>query len=88
MQNAQANVVVERAHQMLGYNQIRSFELQDNPYYDQDDPWTGILSVVAFAMRATFHTSYYFSSMPGQLVFRRDMTLNQQCLADWTMIKT
>jgi transposase InsO family protein len=42
-QNPQANAIVERAHQTLG-NLIRSFQLQDKPYYDPDDPWGGILT--------------------------------------------
>ena len=37
MQNPQANTIVECAHQKLG-NLIRSFQLQDNPYLDTDDP--------------------------------------------------
>jgi hypothetical protein len=36
-QNLQANAIVERAHQMLG--NLMSFQLQDKPYYDPDDPW-------------------------------------------------
>ncbi len=31
-------------------NLIRSFQLQDKPYYDLDDPWGGILEAVAFAL--------------------------------------
>jgi hypothetical protein len=54
MQNPQANAIVERAHQTLG-NLIRSFQLQDKPYYDPDDPWGGILAAVAFALRSTYH---------------------------------
>ncbi len=41
-------------HHMLG-NLIRSFQLQDKPYYDLDDPWGGILVAVAFALRSTYH---------------------------------
>jgi hypothetical protein len=52
MRNPQANAIVERAHQTLG-NLIRSFQLQDKPYYDPDDPWGGILTAVAFALRST-----------------------------------
>jgi putative transposase len=82
--NPQANAIVERAHQTLG-NLIRSFELQDNPYLDPDDPWGGILAAASFAMRATYHTT--LQATPGQLVFGRDMILNTQYLADWTAIK-
>ena len=82
--NPQANAIVERRHQTLG-NLIRSFELQDNPYIDMDDPWSGILAAAVFAMRSTYHTT--LRAMPGQLVFGRDMILNTQYLADWTPIK-
>ena len=37
-QNPQANAIVKHAHQMLR-NLIRSFNIQDNPYLDLDDPW-------------------------------------------------
>ena len=66
-------------------NLIQSFELQDNPYLDMDDPWSGILAAAAFAMCSTYHTT--LCVMPGQLVFGRDMILNMQHLADWTAIK-
>jgi hypothetical protein len=84
MRNPQANAIVERTHQMLG-NLIRSFQLQDKPYYDPDDPWGGILAAVAFALRSTYHMT--LQAMPGQLVFGRDMVLNVQHLTDWTAIK-
>ena len=71
-------------HQMLR-NLIRSFELQDNPYLDSDDPWSGILAAALFAMCSMYHTT--LRMMPGQLVFGRDMILNTQYLADWTAIK-
>ena len=66
-------------------NLIRSFKLQDNPYIDMDDPWLGILAAALFAMCSTYHTT--LRTMPGQLVFGRDMILNTQYLADWTVIK-
>ena len=71
--------MIERAHQMLG-NLIRSFEFQNNPYIDMDDPWSGILAASAFAMRSMYHTT--LCAMPGQLIFGRDMILNMQYLAD------
>jgi hypothetical protein len=83
-QNRQANVIVERAHQMLG-NLIRSFQLQDKPYYDPDDPWGGILAAIAFALRSMYHTT--LQAMPDQLVVGRDMVLYVEHLADWTGIK-
>ena len=67
---------------MLG-NLIRSFELQDN--LDSDDPWFCILTAASFAMCSMYHTTLH--TMPGQLIFGRDMILNTQYLADWTVIK-
>ena len=83
-QNPQVNAIVEHVHQMLG-NLIRSFELQDIPYLDSDDLWSGILTAASFAMCSTYHTT--LCVMPSQLVFGRDMILNMQYLADWTVIK-
>ena len=81
MQNPQANAI---AHQTLR-NLIRSFELQDNPYLDLDDPWSGILTAALFAMCSMYHTT--LCRMPGQLIFGRDMILNMQYLVNWTAIK-
>jgi hypothetical protein len=61
VRNPQANAIVERVHQGIG-NIIRTFELESN-YLDEDDPWKGILSATAFAVRSTFHTS--LQSTPG-----------------------
>ena len=76
--------MIKCAHQMLR-NLIRSFELQDNLYIDMDDPWSGILAAALFAMCSMYHTT--LRAMPGQLIFGRDMILNMQYLADWTVIK-
>jgi hypothetical protein len=78
-QNLQVNVIVECMHQMLG-NLIRSFQLQDKPYCDPDDPWGGILMAIAFALRSLYHIT--LQAMPGQLIFGRDMVLNLQHLTD------
>jgi hypothetical protein len=83
IRNPQANAIVERVHQVIR-NIIRTFELESN-YLDEDDPWKGILSATAFAVRSTFHTS--LQSTPGQLVFGRDMIFNIQHIANWEFIK-
>jgi len=83
VRNPQANAVLERVHQTLG-NIIRTFELQDK-YLDEEDPWAGILSAAAFALRSTYHTTLQAS--PGQLVFGRDMMLNIKHIANWKAIK-
>ena len=53
---------------------IRTFEVQDKDDLDKEDPWTRILSVLSFAVRATFHTTT--RATPMQLVFGRDAMLN------------
>ena len=55
VRNPQANAIVERIHQVIG-NIIRTFELENN-YLDEEDPWKGILSATAFAVRSTYHTT-------------------------------
>jgi transposase InsO family protein len=83
VRNPQANAIVERVHQVIG-NIVRTFELESN-YLDEQDPWKGILSATAFAIRSTFHTT--LRSTPGQLVFGRDMILNIKHEANWEYIK-
>ena len=81
--NPQANAMVERAHQTVG-NMIRSqnFHEQD---IDLEDPFSGILAAVGFAMRATVHTTT--RATPSQLVFNRDAIHNVGFKADWHYIK-
>ena len=76
--NLQANAIAERLHQVLA-NSCHTFESEDN-HMCETDPWAGILSTAAFAMRSTFHTT--LSATPGQLVFGRDMVLNMTHQAD------
>ena len=50
--------------QMLG-NLIRSFELQDNPYLDLDDPWCGYhpcSSFVCNVLNVSYHSSQCLAS--------------------------
>src|SRR5687767_8495488 len=63
---------------------IRTFELETN-YLDEVDPWKGILSATAFAVRSTYHTT--LKKTPGQLVFGRDMIFNIQHVANWEYIR-
>ena len=55
VRNPPANAIEERVHQVIA-NMIRTFELETN-YLDQDDPWKGILSATAFAVRSTYYTT-------------------------------
>ena len=83
VRNPQANAIVERVHQVIG-NIIRTFELESN-YLDDANPWKGILSATAFAVRSTFHTT--LQNTPGQLVFGRDMIFNIKHEANWEFIR-
>jgi len=83
VKNPQANSIIERVHQTIG-NMIRTFELEDI-YLDEEDPWIGILSATAFAVRSTYHTT--LQATPGQLVFNRDMIFNVKHVANWKAIK-
>ena len=84
MRNPQANAMVERAHQTIG-NMIRSQQIRDRNDLPQEDAWTGILSAVGFAMRATVHTTS--RAMPSQLMFNHDAIHNVRFEADWQYIK-
>jgi hypothetical protein len=57
----------------------------ESNYLDEEDPWKGILSATAFAVRSTFHTT--LRSTPGQLVFGRDMIFNTKHEANWEFIR-
>ena len=83
VRNSQSIAIVERIHQVIG-NIIRTFDLEAN-YLDNDDPWRGILTATAFAVRSTYHTTLW--KMPGQLVFGCDMIFNLQHVANWEYIK-
>ncbi len=79
--NPQANAIVERVHQTIG-NMIRMFQVQN---MEEEKPWTAVLSTVAFAVRATVHTTTNATAM--QLAFGRDAILNIQFKANWKLIK-
>ena len=79
--NPQANSIIERVHQTLG-NMIRTFSVQT---MEEDNPWDGILAAVAFAVRATVHTTT--RATPAQLIFGRDAIFQVQHVADWQYIK-
>ena len=76
--------MVERAHQTI-HNIIHAHQIKGRDDLPKDDPWTGVLSAVAFAMRATVHTTT--RATPSQLVFNRDALVNVRFKADWKYIK-
>ena len=82
--NPQANAILERIHQTIG-DMIRTFQLPTRADIDTEDPFTGLLSAVAFATRATVHTT--LGATPSQLVFGRDAMLNTKYEPDWDTIR-
>ena len=82
-QNPQANSILERSLQTIG-NILCTFQV-NNHELEQDDPWSGILSAVIFAMRSTVHATK--QAMPTQLVFGRDTIMNLTFDANWHLIE-
>ena len=80
--NPQANAVLERLHRTIR-NMIRTFDFNDKTTYDEDHPFSGILSAVA--TRTTCHTTT--QATPSQLVFGRDAILNTKFEADWKIFR-
>eukprot|EP00957_Ditylum_brightwellii_P211095 15365742-Ditylum_brightwellii.AAC.1 len=72
VRNSQPNSIIARIHQLIG-NMIRSFKVHSTDI-DEKDPWTGILSALRFATRATLHAT--MKTSPMQLLFGRDAILN------------
>ena len=52
--------------------------------FDYIDPWGEILSSIAWAVRASHHSTW--NKTPGQLVFGRDMIFNLSTVVDWKAI--
>ena len=73
---------MERIHQVV-QNMIKTKEL-DKLVFDYIDPWAEILGSVAWAVRASYHST--LQSTPSQLVFGRDMLFNMKKVINWKMI--
>jgi hypothetical protein len=84
MENPQANAPVERVHQVI-QNMIRTKDLS-NRVFDYIDPWGEIISSIAWAICASYHS--IFGATPAQLVFGRDMIFNIKTIVDWKTITT
>ena len=66
-------------------NMIKTFQVYARDDIDENDPWSGILSAVMFAIRSTYHTT--LEATPMQLVFGRDAILPIFHIADWKYIQ-
>ena len=76
------NVVLEQIHKFLG-NIMRIFNIFQT-YVDKNDPWTGIISAVAFEICSTTNRQKCHST--GQLIFGRDMIPLIKHTVDWELI--
>jgi len=81
IKNPQANVFVERIHQVIA-DSLRTMDLLSRPF--DDTTINDILQNAAFGLRATYHTSLLAS--PGQIVFGRDMIINSSYIANWKQL--
>ena len=81
-ENPQGNSPVERIHQVV-HDMIRTKEL-DKLVFECVDPWGEILSSVAWAIRASYHST--LQATPAQLVFGRDMLFNIKKVINWKLI--
>ena len=79
--NPQSIAIIEHIHQTIG-NIIRTFDVSN---IVNNDPWSGILAAIMFAIRATYHT--ILQTSPMQLVFCWDAILNIKHVSDWEQIR-
>ena len=82
MENPQGNSSVERIHQVV-QDMIKTKEL-DKLVFDYIDPWAKVLSSVAWAIQASYHST--LQATPAQLVFDRDMLFNMKKVINWQLI--
>ena len=82
IKNPQSNSPVERIHQVI-MNMLNTKGLKDR-IFDFIDPWGEILSSIAWAIRASHHST--LGATPAQLVFGRDMLFNIKSLVNWKEI--
>ena len=82
IKNPQANSPVERIHKVV-MNMFTTKNLKGQ-IFDYVDPWGEILSSIAWAIRASHHST--LGATPAQLVFGRDMIFNMKALINWKAI--
>ena len=79
--NPQANSILERVHQALGY-MLRTKTLHKYDFGDMDH-WSELLTSVAWAIRSTHHPTLQTTS--SQLMFGRIMLLSKKnCSWTWS----
>ena len=83
VKNPQANSILERVHQVLA-DMLRCKDVSKLSL-ESSDPWSQLLSSVAWAIRSTTHTT--LGATPAQVVFGRDMVHPIKYVVDWDLIK-
>jgi hypothetical protein len=85
VENPEANAPVEQVHQVI-QNMIHTKDLS-NCVFDYISPWDEILSSIAWAIHASYHST--LGATPAHLVFGRDMIFNiKTIVVDWKTITT
>ena len=79
VKNPQANAAVERVHQVI-QNMLRTKDLLQH-VYEHDDPFGTMLASVAWAVRASYHST--LQATPAQLVFNRDIVMSMAHAVNW-----
>ena len=82
VENPQGNYPVERIHQVV-HDMIKIKEL-DKAIFDYINPWGKVLSSVAWAIQASYHSTQQATS--AQIVFGRDMLFNMKKVINWQLI--
>jgi len=77
----EANSPVERIHQVI-QNMLAVKDLESQ-MFDFVYPWGKILSPVAWAIRASYHSM--LKATPGELVFGQDMIFNMNKVVNWQL---
>ena len=83
VKNPQANAVLERVHQVILGQKLRTSEIDMANSVSPDDV-DSFLDNAAWAIRSTYHT--VLKASPGAAVFGRDMLFDIPFVADWKKI--
>ena len=82
--NPQINAIIERIHLVM-LNMLRTLELSDVMWDDEDRIWDIYLAKISWAIRSTHNTTLKYS--PGHIVLHRDMIVQTQKMINWELIK-
>ena len=81
----QSNVIIERIHLVM-LNMLRTLELSNVVWNNEDRIWDLYLSKISWAIRSAFNTTSKF--LPRQLAFNYNMISQTQYSVNQELIKT